>query len=437
MDPIAERDYEPIQPRGTNWRALVRRITAPIAVVLGLVAKLGSLAKFSLVFVAVGGYALIWGWRFAVGLVLLIFIHEMGHFLEAHREGLKPSWPVFVPFLGAYVKHTRGNPWQTTRVAIAGPALGGVAALACYLVGRADGFEPARRARLLRLHPQPLQPAADRHPRRRFDLAVDPLALARGRPREGDRLGRPLRWHRCPARARGLRRVPASAPTLMDDRRLLDSREALTAEAIAKIEQEFREGFELVARIDGPAVAIFGSARAHERDPAYAAARAIAGIFAERGWAVITGGGPGVMEAANRGAQEAGGLSVGLGIELPHEQAFNPYVELGYTFDHFYARKVCFVKPSEGFVVLPGGFGTLDELFEALTLIQTSKVQLFPVVLVGSAYWDGLVDWLRATLLPAGTVSSDDLDLVRVTDDPAEAAELVISRYANRPEARR
>ena len=139
MDPIAQRDYEPIQPRGSNWRALVRRLTAPIAILLGLVAKLGSLAKFSLVFVAVGGYALIWGWRFAVGLVLLIFIHEMGHFLEAHREGLKPSWPVFVPFLGAYVKHTRGNPWQTTRVAIAGPALGGVAALACYLVGRADG----------------------------------------------------------------------------------------------------------------------------------------------------------------------------------------------------------------------------------------------------------------------------------------------------------
>ncbi len=223
----------------------------------------------------------------------------------------------------------------------------------------------------------------------------------------------------------------------MDDRRLLDSREALTAEAIAKIEHEFREGFELVARIDGPAVAIFGSARVDETDPAYAAARAIAGAFAERGWAVITGGGPGVMEAANRGAQEAGGLSVGLGIELPHEQAFNPYVDLGYTFDHFYARKVCFVKPSEGFVVLPGGFGTLDELFEALTLIQTGKVQLFPVVLFGSAYWDGLVDWLRATLLPAGTISPDDLDLFRVTDDPAEAAELVVARYASRPEARR
>ena len=139
MDPLAERDYEPVQPRGTDWRGLLRRITAPLAVLLGLLAKLGSLAKFSLVFVAVGGYALIWGWPFAVGLVLLIFIHEMGHFLEARREGLGPSWPVFVPFLGAYVKHTRGNPWQTARVAIAGPALGGVAALACYLIGRADG----------------------------------------------------------------------------------------------------------------------------------------------------------------------------------------------------------------------------------------------------------------------------------------------------------
>jgi Zn-dependent protease len=139
MDPLAERDYEPVQPRGTDWRRLLRRITAPLAVLLGLLAKLGSLAKFSLVFVAVGGYALIWGWPFAVGLVLLIFIHEMGHFLEARREGLGPSWPVFVPFLGAYVRHTRGNPWQTARVAIAGPALGGVAALACYLIGRADG----------------------------------------------------------------------------------------------------------------------------------------------------------------------------------------------------------------------------------------------------------------------------------------------------------
>ena len=139
MDPLAERDYEPVQPRGTDWRGVLRRITAPLAVLLGLLAKLGSLAKFSLVFVAVGGYALIWGWRFALGVVVLIFMHELGHFIEAKREGLNPSWPVFVPFLGAYVKHTRGNPWQTARVAIAGPALGGVAALACYLIGRADG----------------------------------------------------------------------------------------------------------------------------------------------------------------------------------------------------------------------------------------------------------------------------------------------------------
>jgi Zn-dependent protease len=139
MEPVPQRDYEPIQPRGFDWRRLMRRIAAPFVALLVLLSKLAFLAKFSLVFVAVGGYALIWGWEFAVGLVLLIFVHEMGHWLEAHREGLNPSWPVFVPFLGAYVKHTRGHPWQTARVAIAGPILGGVAALACYLYGRATG----------------------------------------------------------------------------------------------------------------------------------------------------------------------------------------------------------------------------------------------------------------------------------------------------------
>jgi Zn-dependent protease len=140
-DPLAERDYEPIQPRGGDWRGLVRRITAPLALLLGLLAKLGSLAKFGAVFVAFGGYALIWGWQFGLGVVLLIFFHEMGHWLEARREGLGPSWPVFIPFLGAYVKYTRGNPWQTARVAIAGPILGGVAALACYAVGRSEGSD--------------------------------------------------------------------------------------------------------------------------------------------------------------------------------------------------------------------------------------------------------------------------------------------------------
>jgi Zn-dependent protease len=135
------RDYEPLQPRGTNWRSFARKFWAPILVGLGLLAKVGSVAKFGFVFVAFGGYALIWGWKFALGVVLLIFVHEMGHWLEARREGLNPSWPVFIPFLGAYVKHTRGNPWQTTRVAIAGPILGGVGALACYVVGQANGSD--------------------------------------------------------------------------------------------------------------------------------------------------------------------------------------------------------------------------------------------------------------------------------------------------------
>ncbi|HEY4347966.1 MAG TPA: site-2 protease family protein [Gaiellaceae bacterium] len=138
MDPLAERDYEPVQPRGTDWRALLRRITAPIVVVFGLLLKLGALAKFAFVFVAFGGYALIWGWKFAIGVIVLLFCHEMGHWIEAKREGLNPSWPVFIPFLGAYVQYTRGNPWQTARVAIAGPILGGVSALAFYLAGRSD-----------------------------------------------------------------------------------------------------------------------------------------------------------------------------------------------------------------------------------------------------------------------------------------------------------
>jgi Zn-dependent protease len=140
-DPYTPRDYDPIHPRGTDWRGMLRKLTAPLVFLLGLLAKLGSLAKFAAVFVAFGGYALIWGWKFALGVVLLIFVHEMGHWLEAAREGLKPSWPVFIPFLGAYVRHTRGNPWQTTRVAIAGPILGGLGALVCYAVGRSNGSD--------------------------------------------------------------------------------------------------------------------------------------------------------------------------------------------------------------------------------------------------------------------------------------------------------
>jgi Zn-dependent protease len=138
MEPYAERDYDPIQPHGTNWRAIARKIFAPFIFLVGLAAKLGFLLKFAAIFIAFGGYTLIWGWKFALGIIILIFLHEMGHFLEAAREGLHPSWPMFIPFFGAYVKHTRGNPWQTARVAIAGPILGGLAGLGCYLVGRAD-----------------------------------------------------------------------------------------------------------------------------------------------------------------------------------------------------------------------------------------------------------------------------------------------------------
>ncbi len=142
MDSGAERDYEPLQPRGgTDWRTLGKKLAAPFVFLVGLLAKLGSLAKFGIVFVAFGGYALIWGWKFGLGVMVLIFLHEIGHFVEARREGLRPQWPVFIPFLGAYVRYTRGNPWQTARIAIAGPILGGVASLACYLVARANGSD--------------------------------------------------------------------------------------------------------------------------------------------------------------------------------------------------------------------------------------------------------------------------------------------------------
>ena len=215
----------------------------------------------------------------------------------------------------------------------------------------------------------------------------------------------------------------------MDDKQLLDSRASPSEEAIARIDREFREGFALLERIPQPAVAVFGSARVGEDDEAYAKAREVGAAFGRAGWAVITGGGPGAMEAANRGAQEGGGLSVGLGIDLPHEQAFNPYLDLAYQFEHFYARKVCFVRPSEGFVVVPGGFGTLDETFEALTLFQTHKAEVFPVVLLDSGYWDGLLDWIRGPMLTTGKIATPDLQLLHTTDDPEVAARIVIDSY--------
>jgi uncharacterized protein (TIGR00730 family) len=217
------------------------------------------------------------------------------------------------------------------------------------------------------------------------------------------------------------------------DRQLLQAHptEADVRRHTESIGREFLAGFEAVERIDRPAVSCFGSARVREGSRAYDLARETGRLFAEAGWAVVTGGGPGVMEAANRGCREGGGLSVGFNIELPHEQGLNPYVDIGLTFEHFYARKTMFVKAAEGFCVFPGGFGTADELFESLTLIQTGKVLQFPVVLVDGEYWNPLIDWIRERALEEGTVSPEDVALLTVTDEPREAVRTVLDAFAS------
>ena len=212
----------------------------------------------------------------------------------------------------------------------------------------------------------------------------------------------------------------------MRDRRMLERLDGDLAADAAEIGDEFLQGFRTVERIGRPAISVFGSARVKRDDPIYADAVEVGRRIAEAGFAVVTGGGPGVMEAANRGARAAGGLSVGFNIELPHEQRSNPYLDISLTFRHFYARKTMFVKYASAFVILPGGFGTLDELFEALTLVQTGKVLHFPVVLYDSDYWRPMIDWLRERLLAEGKVSPEDLDLLHATNDPAEAARLVL-----------
>jgi uncharacterized protein (TIGR00730 family) len=231
-----------------------------------------------------------------------------------------------------------------------------------------------------------------------------------------------------PERQRGpvtLRREQVPASTT--DQRLLESRGPsdwvhLDPWRVLRIQAEFVEGFGMLAEL-GPAVSVFGSARTGRDHAEYALAERLGAGLVEAGYAVITGGGPGVMEAANKGACEAGGVSVGLGIELPFEQHMNRWVDLGVNFRYFFARKTMFVKYAEGFIVMPGGFGTLDEFFESLTLVQTGKVTEFPIVLYGSDYWQGLLDWISGPLLERGMIAPVDLDLVRVTDDPQEAVD--------------
>jgi uncharacterized protein (TIGR00730 family) len=214
------------------------------------------------------------------------------------------------------------------------------------------------------------------------------------------------------------------------DQRLLDSRGATDwvhsdPWRVLRIQAEFVEGFGALAEL-GPAIAVFGSARTQPGQPEYAQAELLGRRLAEAQFAVITGGGPGTMEAANKGASQAGGLSVGLGIELPFESGLNEWADVGINFRYFFARKTMFVKYSQGFAVLPGGFGTLDELFEALTLVQTRKVTRFPIVLIGADYWSGLLRWLRGVAMADGKLNEADLDMLQVTDDVDEAVHVMV-----------
>ncbi|PZS09225.1 MAG: TIGR00730 family Rossman fold protein [Acidimicrobiales bacterium] len=223
----------------------------------------------------------------------------------------------------------------------------------------------------------------------------------------------------------------AQVPRTTTDQHLLDSRGPsdwvhTDPWRVLRIQAEFIEGFGALAEL-GPGVSVFGSARSKPDSDDYRSAQQLGAALARAGYAVITGGGPGVMEAANKGAQQARGVSVGLGIELPFEQGLNQWVDIGIHFRYFFARKTMFVKYSRAFCVLPGGFGTMDELFEALTLVQTHKVTQFPVILIGSSYWAGLVDWLRSTMLGTGKISAGDVDLFTITDDVDEAVSLVLA----------
>lgn len=221
-------------------------------------------------------------------------------------------------------------------------------------------------------------------------------------------------------------------PEETSDTRLLEAQESADwlhedPWRVLRIQAEFVEGFGALSEV-GPAVSVFGSARTREDSKYWTLAYEIGRLLVDEGVAVITGGGPGAMEAANKGAWDAGGKSIGLGIELPHEQSMNPWVNIGINFRYFFARKTMFVKYSSGFIAMPGGFGTMDELFEALTLVQTSKIHSFPIVLVGSDYWRGLVDWVAGSMVAEGTLDKAELDLIHLVDEPEEAVRFALGR---------
>ena len=241
------------------------------------------------------------------------------------------------------------------------------------------------------------------------------------------------------AEAEAYRRGHPRPPTSADEELLEAQTSAIVSQLddaarLRRIDDELRGGFQRLAHV-GKAVSVFGSARTVRADPMYETARGVARMLGRAGFAVITGGGPGIMEAANRGAHEVGAPSIGLDIELPHEQFENPYVDVALNFHYFFARKVMFVRYASAFVVFPGGFGTLDELFEAATLRQTGKIRYFPIVLFGSAYWSGLLDWLTQAVAAEGNISPADVECLVVTDSPAEVLRIVQAAEHRRPRA--
>ena len=270
---------------------------------------------------------------------------------------------------------------------------------------------------------QPEQPEKDnQHPPRRLQPIQPPPAFHAVPPVPNPSINRRTRLGQPTSDEQLLQRPPQAPPvdfTHTDPWRVL------------RIMGEFVEGFDTMAHVH-PAVTFFGSARVHPNDPMYQAARDTARLLSQSGFNIITGGGPGIMEAANCGGMEGGSKSIGCNIELPHEQATNAYVQIAVNFRYFFVRKTMFVKYAEGFVIFPGGFGTMDELFESLTLIQTGKVDMFPIVLFGSRYWSGLLDWIKATMLLEGKIAPEDMELLVITDSPEEASQIILDTYRTR-----